>query len=293
MTRSLSFDDPVGLQDFDAPAGRRSGGGVEGLQVLDDITRKDRLEKMRTGELGSVHSWELVTAVDGPGTRMTVFLNGCPLRCQYCHNPDTFKMRDGNPVLAEDLLKKFKRYKRIFKGTGGGITLSGGECLMQPEFTGRLLHGAHEMGIHTIIDTSGFLGKNVDDQMMDDIDMVLLDVKSGTEEKYREVTRQSLQPTIDFGDRLSEAGKEVWIRFVLVPGLTDDPENVHNVAKIVTRWRSNVTRVEVLPFHQMGEDKWFSLGLDYTLRDTKPPTNAQVEAARDIFRSYDLPTPSF
>lgn len=292
MTSSIQLA-PAGVQDFEAPAGRVSGEGTAGLDVLDDVTRRERLAKMRTGELGSVHSWELVTAVDGPGTRMTVFFNGCPLRCQYCHNPDTFLMRNGEPVLADSLLHRMKRYRRLFKTTGGGITLSGGECLMQPKFLARILRGAKAMGIHTALDTSGFLGKNLDEEMLANTDMVLLDVKSGSEEKYREVTGRALQPTIDFGDRLCEAGVEVWIRFVLVPGLTDDPENIHNVAKIVTRWRSNVTRMEVLPFHQMARDKWDSLGLEYKLRDVKPPSNEAVEQARDIFRSYDLPTPSF
>ncbi|KMY23977.1 pyruvate formate-lyase 1-activating enzyme [Actinobaculum suis] len=280
-------------QDFQAPTGRLQGAGLAGIDTLTDVERSDRIKKMREGTLGSIHSWELVTAVDGPGTRMTVFFNGCPLRCKYCHNPDTFLMKDGQPVELDELMRRIKRYRRMFKATGGGITLSGGEVMMQPKFMANVLHGAKKMGIHTCIDTSGFLGRSVSDETMQDIDLVLLDVKSGNEETYKHVTGRALQPTIDFGDRLNAAGIETWIRFVLVPGLTDDPENINQVADICARWRSNVTRVEVLPFHQMGRDKWHNLGIHYELENTEPPTNVEVERARDIFRQHGLNVPSF
>lgn len=273
-------------QDFLAPAARLRGAGIGGLEELTDLQRSERLARMRSGELGSIHSWELVTAVDGPGTRMTIFLNGCPLRCLYCHNPDTFLMKDGEPVEAEELLRRMRRYRRVFRASQGGITLSGGEVLMQPAFAARLLAGAKSMGIHTCIDTSGFLGVNATDEMLDDIDLVLLDVKSGDEETYRRVTGRALAPTITFGDRLAAAGTEVWVRFVLVPGLTDEPRNVENVARIVERWRAVVSRVEVLPFHQMGTDKWDALGLDYRLQETRPPEPELVESTREVFRSH-------
>ena len=187
-------------QDFQAPQSRTVGAGVEGLEEITDLERSERLRRMREGTLGSIHSWELVTAVDGPGTRMTVFLNGCPLRCLYCHNPDTFLMKDGAPVSDTELLSRIARYRRIFRTTKGGITLSGGEVLMQPQFAKRILMGAKEMGVHTCIDTSGFLGANCDDEMLDAIDLVLLDVKSGNEETYKKATGRSLAPTIEFGD---------------------------------------------------------------------------------------------
>lgn len=277
-------------QDFLSPAARLRGAGVGGLEELTDLQRSERLARMRTGELGSVHSWELVTAVDGPGTRMTVFLSGCPLRCQYCHNPDTFLMRDGEPVEADELLRRMRRYRNVFRASKGGITLSGGEVLMQPAFAGRLLRGAKEMGIHTCIDTSGYLGANASDAMLGDVDLVLLDIKSGDEETYQRVTGRSLAPTIAFGDRLAAKGIEIWVRFVLVPGLTDAPENIENVAAIADRWKDVISRVEVLPFHQMGTDKWDSLGLDYRLRDVRPPTPESVEAAREVFRAHGFTT---
>ena len=277
----------VGDQDFLAPAARLHGAGIAGLAELTDREHADRLKRRRDGSLGSVHSWELVTAVDGPGTRMTVFLAGCPLRCLYCHNPDTMAMRNGEPVEADELLRRIKRYRKVFRSTGGGLTLSGGEVLMQPAFANRLLTGAKEMGIHTCLDTSGFLGRAASDEMLANVDLVLLDIKSGDPDTYLEVTGRQLQPTIDFGDRLDAKGIEIWIRFVLVPGLTDDPENIRKAAKIAARWGS-VSRVEVLAFHQMGRDKWESLGMDYKLKDAVPPTFEQLDQARAIFREEGL-----
>ncbi|MFT0846568.1 pyruvate formate-lyase-activating protein [Actinomycetaceae bacterium L2_0104] len=277
----------AGDQDFLSPAARPHGAGTAGLIELTELEHSDRLRRMREGDLGSVHSWELVTAVDGPGTRMTTFLSGCPLQCQYCHNPDTMAMRNGEPVEAVELLRRIGRYRKIFRLTGGGITLSGGEVLMQPAFALKILRGAKLMGVHTAIDTSGFFGRHANDEMLDNIDLVLLDVKSGDPETYKTVTGRELQPTIDFGDRLAARGIEIWVRFVLVPGLTDDPENIRAAAAIAARWGS-VSRVEVLPFHQMGRDKWASLGMKYKLEGTKPPSMEQVEAAREIFRDAGL-----
>lgn len=277
-----------GEQDFAPPESRQSGAGTWGLGEMTDLERSSQLQLMREGKLGSIHSWELVTAVDGPGTRMTVFMNGCPLRCVYCHNPDTFQMRDGKPIMIDELLKKVKRYRKVFRSTGGGITISGGEVLMQRAFAENLLMSAKSLGVHTCIDTSGYLGRTVTDDFLDYVDLVLLDVKSGDEETYKKVTGRDLQPTIDFGDRLNALGKDVWIRFVAVPGYTDSYENVEKVADIVCRWPNAVKRVEVLPFHQMGTDKWEALGLNYELKDVQPPSKEATERIRDQFRARGL-----
>nr|WP_225752056.1 pyruvate formate-lyase-activating protein [Pseudoclavibacter sp. Marseille-Q3772] len=268
-------------------APRRTGAGTQGLDEAHDLAHSERLDGIRRGELATIHSWELVTAVDGPGTRLTIFFSGCPLRCLYCHNPDTMLARDGQDVELDTLLARIKRYRTVFKASGGGITLSGGEVLQQPQFAARLLHETKRMGIHTTIDTSGFLGRNVTDEMLEDIDLVLLDVKSGNEETYNKVTGRTLAPTIEFGDRLAANGTEIWGRFVLVPGLTDAYENVEQVADIMARW-SSLSRVEVLPFHQMGADKWEALGRTYELADTKPPSLELLERARNQFRSRGL-----
>jgi pyruvate formate lyase activating enzyme len=251
--------------------------------------RHAELEGIRDGSVASVHSWELVTAVDGPGTRMTMFLDGCPLRCQYCQNPDTWRMRDGIITTFGEVMERVLHYKHVFTATGGGLTISGGEPLMQPAFVRRIFTACHIAGIHTTLDTSGFLGRKASDELLDNTDLVLLDVKSGIPATYREVTGVDLQPTIDFGDRLAERGVRTWIRFVLVPGLTDAVENVDAVADIVARW-PNVERVEVLPFHQMGEDKWERLGINYQLRDTLPPSAALVDRVREQFRARGLET---
>ncbi|WP_316668168.1 pyruvate formate-lyase-activating protein [uncultured Propionibacterium sp.] len=277
---------PVGDNSFRSPIRRLHGAGLDGV-TTEDLPRGARLEAMHTGTAGSIHSWELVTAVDGPGTRMTVFFAGCPLRCQYCHNPDTFFMARGQLVAVDDMLGRIGRYRGVFRATGGGLTLSGGEVLMQASFAANLLRGARTMGVHTCIDTSGFLGAACTDEMLDDIDLVLLDVKSGDPDLYKEVTGRALAPTLAFGDRLAAKGTEAWIRFVDVPGLTDDPANVAKVADIVAGW-PNVTRTEVLGFHQMGRDKWHDLGLDYRLENTPTPSKDELEAARATFRERGL-----
>lgn len=245
------------------------------------------LDAAREGVNGRVHSWELVTAVDGPGTRLTVFLSGCLLRCQYCHNPDTWKLRDGRVSTVEDVLARVRRYQGAFRVTGGGVTLSGGEPLLQPAFVGRIFAECRRLGIHTALDTSGYLGDRASDELLDNTDLVLLDVKSGLPGTYREVTGRELAPTIAFGDRLAERGTAVWVRFVLVPGLTDSVDNVEAVADIVQRW-PNVERVEVLPFHQMGEDKWHRLGLAYSLQGVHAPDDALQARVREQFRARGL-----
>lgn len=268
---------------------REVGAGLDGIDRAPEMSREEHIQAVRAGDVGSVHSWELVTAVDGPGTRMTVFLAGCPLRCLYCHNPDTLRLRDGTRATVEALLKRITRYKAVFNVTNGGVTFSGGEPLMQPAFLAKLLRGAKEAGIHTAIDTSGFLGRAMTDEMLNDVDLLLLDVKSGLPGYYERTTGRELQPTLNFGQRASAAGTEIWIRFVLVPGLTDDVENIEAVAEIVSNWKS-VSRVEVLPFHQMARDKWDSLGLEYQLERVVPPTTEETEAAREIFRAKGLTT---
>ncbi|MDO5676254.1 MAG: pyruvate formate-lyase-activating protein [Propionibacteriaceae bacterium] len=268
----------------------RATSGTAGIASAGEMTHSEHLAAVRAGDLGSVHSWELVTAVDGPGTRLTVFLAGCPLRCLYCHNPDTYFTNKGEPVLLDDLIKRVRRYRGVFRATGGGLTLSGGEPLFQPAFAGRVLRAAKEMGVHTALDTSGFLGRNASDELLDDVDLVLLDIKSGDPATYTRTTGRELQPTLDFSRRLAERGNRMWIRFVLVPGLTDDEANVAAIAEHVATLGPAVERVEVLPFHQMGRDKWESLGLPYELEDTEPPSNELIARVMGQFEALGLPT---
>lgn len=261
-----------------SPKKRYSGNGLEGIATS---STNDKQTISKDGSEGFVHSWDLVTSVDGPGTRLTIFLSGCPLRCQYCQNPDTFNIKNGQLVSLEEIIKKIKRYRKILRSTGGGVTLSGGEALMQPKFTANIFKACRELDINTALDTSGFLGRMCTDDMLDNIDLALLDVKSGLPDTYKEVTTRPLQPTIDFGKRLSEHSVEIWVRFVLVPGLTDSDDNIAAIADIVGEWDS-VSRIEILPFHQMSKDKWHSLGIPYLLEDTKPPTKDQVARCREL-----------
>lgn len=291
--RELATDGTSGevtlTPELDVPRLRPAGRGLSGIASSGEMTHHEHLEAVRRGELGSVHSWELVTSVDGPGTRLTVFMAGCGLRCQYCHNPDTFFMNRGEPVLLDDLVARLKRYRGVFRTTGGGLTVSGGEPLMQPAFVGRLFAAAHELGIHTCLDTNGFLGANASDELLSNVDLVLLDIKSGLPDTYRRVTSAELAPTLAFSRRLAAMNKPMWIRYVLVPGLTDAEDNVEAVAAHVATLGS-VERVEVLPFHQMGRDKWASLGLTYQLSDTPTPDNALLERVRGQFRAHGITT---
>lgn len=190
---------------------------------------------------------------------------------------------------TDTIIAKMKRYLKIFQATDGGLTLTGGEVLMQAPAAKTILKAAKELGIHTAIDTSGFLGAKCDTEMLETIDLALLDVKSGDPDTYRAVTGRSLEPTLHFGRVLSEHKIEIWLRFVLVPGLTDTQENIAKVATYA-KTLSSVTRVEILPFHQMGASKWEKLGLEYKLENTSAPSQEKVKWAQEIFRQEGIET---
>ncbi|GAB2584116.1 pyruvate formate-lyase-activating enzyme [Paractinoplanes abujensis] len=237
---------------------------------------------------GSLHSFDVSTGVDGPGTRFVAFLAGCPLRCLYCHSPDTQYRRYGSSRTADELLTEIRRYERFLKIAHGGVTLSGGEPLQQPAFTREVLRGCKEMQLHTALDTSGFLGDHADDALLDATDLVLLDIKSGDPATYRTVTRTGrLAPTVRFAHRLADRGMPIWVRFVLVPGLTDDPANVDAVAAIAAAVPT-VERVEVLPFHRLGAQKYAALGLPFPLAETPPPDPALLQRVHGQFRDHGL-----
>jgi pyruvate formate lyase activating enzyme len=237
----------------------------------------------RGATYGWVHSYETGSTVDGPGVRITLFMSGCLLRCQYCHNPDTWHLKDGTKVELAQAVRRLADFAPMLRAMGGGLTISGGEPLLQIGFTEGMLAAAKRMGLHTAIETSGFLGTRADDAYLANLDLVILDIKSGDPDTYRKLTGKDLAPTLRFAERLNAMGKPVWVRFVLAPGLTDAPDNIEAVARFVAPMK-NVERVEVLPFHQMGAFKWKSLGLDYPLDDMAPPSETQVKMAVDIFR---------
>jgi pyruvate formate lyase activating enzyme len=236
---------------------------------------------------GYVHSWEVGSTVDGPGLRFVAFLTGCLLRCQYCHNPDTWHKHNGHPVSVARAMKRIGQFADVLKLSRGGLTLSGGEPMMQHDFVMQVFRRCKALGLHTCLDTSGRLGEKFTDEDLMQIDLNLLDIKSGDPALYEQVTRQPLAPTLDYARRLSSLGRPTWIRFVLVPGLTDGHDNVEKVAEIVAGLKS-VERVEVLRFHQMGRDKWHKLGLRYALEGVEPPDEALTERVRGQFRSRGL-----
>ncbi|TQM78933.1 pyruvate formate lyase activating enzyme [Saccharothrix saharensis] len=236
---------------------------------------------------GAVHSWDLATAVDGPGTRFVVFTAGCPLRCLYCHNPETRFTRYGRRVSVDDVMVEIEEYRRFIEIAGGGVTISGGEPLLQPEFTAELLHAVKGMGLHTALDTSGFLGHRATDRLLAATDLVLLDIKSWDPATYRHVTGGEVAPTLRFARRLSDLGKPMWIRFVLVPGQTDAPDNVEGIASFVATLPP-VERVDVLPFHKMGAPKYEAIGLPFALADTPTPDAKLVERVRGQFLAHGL-----
>ncbi|WP_314686861.1 pyruvate formate-lyase-activating protein [uncultured Bifidobacterium sp.] len=286
MTTAFRTTTPHMLRGAESDRSRILMGGLSGFESPVGLDRRDRMEALRSGDIGFVHSWDINTSVDGPGTRMTVFMSGCPLRCQYCQNPDTWRMRDGSPVYLKAMVAKIERYRDLFTATGGGITFSGGESMMQPAFVSRVFHAARGMGVHTCLDTSGFLNANYTDAMIDDIDLCLLDVKSGDEQTYHRVTGGMLAPTIAFGERLAARGRKIWVRFVLVPGLTDSVENVENVARICERFGDAVEHVDVLGFHQLGRPKWHELRIPYPLEDRKGPSKELRDRVKGQFRDH-------
>jgi pyruvate formate lyase activating enzyme len=237
--------------------------------------------------VGYVHSWEVGSTVDGPGIRFVGFLTGCLLRCQYCHNPDTWHLYNGHSVTVARAMREISKYAQVLKISHGGITLSGGEPQLQRPFTMAIFRHCKQLGMHTCIDTSGRLGDRFTDDELMDIDLNLLDIKSGDPATYERVTRQPLAPTVEYARRLSDLRRPMWVRFVLVPGLTDDYDNVEKVADICAGLQS-LERVEILRFHQMGRDKWHKLGLEYKLENVEPPDVELSERVRGQFRSRGI-----
>lgn len=234
------------------------------------------------GQRGYIHSVETCGTVDGPGLRFVIFTQGCPLRCLYCHNPDCRQMADGKEISVDALIDEIQRYTSYIRPPGG-VTVSGGEPLMQPQFVREIFRRCRELGIHTALDTSGYCPIDTASAVLEFTDLVLLDIKSFDPTLYEKVTNVSLQPTLALARHLDAIHKPTWIRFVLVPGLTDDLDNVEGLAQFVATL-SNVERVEVLPFHKMGEYKWQTLGYDYQLADTPLPTPAQIQNVTQIFQ---------
>lgn len=237
---------------------------------------------------GRIHSFESFGTKDGPGIRFVFFLQGCPLRCLYCHNPDTWSMKNtAHELTAEDAFSEVQKVKNFIRT--GGVTVSGGEPLLQPEFLLELFKLCKQEGIHTAVDTSGFILNDKVKSVLELTDLVLLDIKHINPSKYKELTAKPLEPTLNFLNYLSSINKSVWLRYVLVPGFTNDEEDLDNWAKYVSQYNNIIERVDILPFHQMGIHKWEEIGEDYKLKEVEPPTREEIEIAETIFKKYNLP----
>ena len=249
-----------------------------------DAPDESQMPDEAEGAFGYVHSYETSSRYDGPGLRAVLFVSGCLLRCTYCHNPDTWHLKDGTRISAQQVIDRLTGFAPALRSLDGGLTISGGEPLVQVAFTRRILAAAKSMGLHTAIETSGFLGARADDAYLANLDLVLLDIKSSDPETYLRVTQRELGPTLRFAERLAALGKRTWVRFTLVPGLTDDPANVEGLARFVAPM-TNVEWVEVQPFHQLGAFKWKAMDLDYKESTTLSPTPDLINRVFEQFRT--------
>ncbi|MGL6121360.1 MAG: pyruvate formate-lyase-activating protein [Fusobacteriaceae bacterium] len=235
---------------------------------------------------GYVHSHESFGTVDGPGIRYVVFLQGCPLRCKFCHNPDTWKMNDAKyQETPQETFEEILKYRNFIKT--GGVTITGGEPFMQPEYIKELFKLLKNEGIHTTVDTSGHIFNGRVKEALEYTDLILLDIKSIDPATHLDLTKVELSPTLKFMEYLQEIGKKVWIRHVIVPGITDNDKDLDNLAKFVKNL-TNVEKVELLPYHTLGEYKWATIGEEYPLKGVAPLSLERLENARKIFRSHGL-----
>lgn len=252
------------------------------MLFLEHAMQKFNLNK----NIAKIHSIETFGSVDGPGVRFVVFLNGCHMRCKFCHNPDTWDINGGEERTSDELLTQALKYKTYWK-SGGGITVSGGEPLIQIDFLNEFFKKAKAKGVHVTLDTSGnpftreepFFSKFK--ELMNVTDLVILDIKEIDESKHKKLTGWSNLNILDMAKYLSEINKPVWIRHVLVPGGSDNDEELIRLNEFI-KTLSNVDRVEVIPYHDLGIFKWEKLGIAYPLINVKPPTKERIENAKKL-----------
>lgn len=236
---------------------------------------------------GRVHSIETFGTVDGPGIRFIVFMQGCPLRCKYCHNRDTWDAKGGKEYTTDELISEVLKYSSYMKFSGGGLTVSGGEATLQPEFVAELFAKAKKNGIHTCLDTSGFVDIDKIDPILDNTDLVLLDLKHMIDDKAKDLTGVTIQKTLKLAKHLDERNIPVWIRHVLVPGITDDRENLEALGKFVSTL-NNVDRLELLPYHTIGVHKWESMGIEYELKGVPDATPEDIKKASQVLKEFGV-----
>jgi pyruvate formate lyase activating enzyme len=257
------------------------------VAVSEKVDETDIRSAMESGDWGFIHSFTTGSAVDGPGVRIVAWLSGCQFRCVFCHNPDTWKVSNGTPVRLERAVEVVSQYRQGLRTMKGGLTISGGEPLIQYRFLSKLFPAVHERGIHTTLETNGYLGARLTDNDLSSIDLVMLGLKAIEPDLHRRLTGMDTGPVHEFARRLAARKHPVWIRFVVVPGWTDNLEEIDRMAEFAASL-GNVERVDVLPFHQMGRFKWEKLGMDYKMRDAQPPSRETMDMAISRFRAAGL-----
>ena len=258
------------------------------VHLGEGVPETDVRTALKTGDMGFLHSFTTGSAVDGPGIRLVAWTTACMFRCQYCHNPDTWTLSNGIPVTLDQAILEVRKYANGLKAMKGGFTLSGGEPLMQDRFAARLFKAVKEMGVHTAMESNGYFGERLSDAEIRNIDLVILDMKAFTRGQHERVTGgMHNEDVLEFANRLAALKRPMWLRYVLVPGLTDIPEEMEALAAFGASL-GVVERAEILPFHQLGEYKWERLKLNYQLKDTQPPSHELVAKAVEIFRGAGL-----
>ena len=234
----------------------------------------------------NVHSIETFGTHDGPGVRCVIFLQGCKLKCLYCHNPDTIAMDGGKPYTIEELFEIVMKAKPYF-GKNGGVTVSGGEPLLQAKALIPLFKKLKAEGIHTALDTNGRILNHFAEELMDEYtDLVMLDVKHMTEDGYQFITGQkNCQTTFNFSSYRENSGKPMWLRYVLIPGLTDPPDLLESLGRYFKDYKS-IEKLEIQPYHKLGVHKWDALGWDYQLKDARENTAEELQNAKKILEPY-------
>ncbi len=236
---------------------------------------------------GRVHSIETFGTVDGPGIRYILFMQGCPLRCKYCHNRDTWDAKGGKEYTTDEIITDALKYASYMKFSGGGITVSGGEATLQPEFVAELFKKAKQNKIHTCLDTSGFVDIDVIDPILDNTDLVLLDIKHMDNDGSKDLTGVKIEKALAVAKHLDKRNIPVWIRHVLVPTITDTTDNLEALGKFVSSL-NNVERFELLPYHSMGVHKWESMGIDYELTHLEDANDDDIKKAIEVIEKFGV-----
>jgi pyruvate formate lyase activating enzyme len=244
-------------------------------------------EALESGEWGFIHSFQTGSAVDGPGMRIVGWLSGCQFQCAFCHNPDTWKMTNGMPVTLTRAVEVVNQYRHGLRTMKGGLTISGGEPLMQHRFVLKLFAAVQKVGVHTALDTNGYFGDRLSDEDLACIDLVMLGLKAITPELHQRLTGKDNRPVHEFARRLAARRRPAWVRFVIVPGWTDNLDEVGRMADFAAGL-GIVERVDLLPFHQLGRFKWERLGMEYKLRDAVTPSREKMEEVAGRLRAAGL-----